>query len=310
MFEIGDAVLAGEIHATLEGGVNGWLRLAGGASPLLFELHGELPEECQGLRIQFARDLDHPHDDLTAPGKKLSNMQIGVFGKLVINGRFPDDEDTPYLRLTWFGQQGAIGVLLRNPLVATGLHSGGEATLETIDLEVEYPFPSEVLSFPEAPIVDDGPALEQARRNLENCPPGSDMLSNPVDEDEAIVAEEAVRGLMLMDDLITNPRSIELGEVIGVRDPDAPSDEESVAELLRNLIARLATFQIRLSFCEHCSDSDVLDLLFGPMADEIRIEPDLIGSGWITNIDTAEFCPFCESENDDLFEDDPFPDED
>jgi hypothetical protein len=123
-------------------------------------------------------------------------------------------------------------------------------------------------------------------------------IREPLSEDEDESARE-MASLELMDRLIDRGEGDPL--ILAFKSPQrlpAPDDvpEEKVEPLLKGLLAELALFGVALHVCEHYTPREAYRLLVENIATEWKFRPELVGTGWVQNFMTGEYCKQCEEE--------------
>jgi hypothetical protein len=330
-------VVRGEIINLRRNAVHGWIALNGVEQPMMIDLTGNCDADLAGCHIQFEARAEYA--DAAEPLPKLGWHQIGPTGTMTAARRvkpernyeealamkdLPSEDCVPSLYLEWFSQNGQVIIELLDPVIEyierrnfnepLGKKSRTPLKESADELSIEEPEASDVEELGayeefKQPREEDeqsdpfGLLSPDFQRYLDEQSSETDRgaLPDPLDEDDDDLLE-----MRLMDDVLESEDQGEfIGSYLEPPGPLPPPSEvtnEEAEPLLKQLLAHLALYGIALHICEHFTPREAYRVLMEEIAWEGRIHRRLLGTQWVQNYMTHEYCAECEAEADRDFE--------
>ena len=128
----------------------------------------------------------------------------------------------------------------------------------------------------------------------------AEAAEDEMDEDTRRFIEET----KLMDRLMTEEPGEPLGSLLEPRSlPHPESLDEAAAEAqVMGLLVEMALMGVQLHMCEHFTYKQAYQFLVDEVFPEMRVHPELKGTGWVQSHDTSEACPECEREAEERYQ--------
>jgi hypothetical protein len=124
--------------------------------------------------------------------------------------------------------------------------------------------------------------------------------SEDLDEDTRRFMEET----RLMDRLIREEPGEPLGSLLEPRSLPHPDtlDEKAAEAQVMALLVEMALMGVQLHMCEHFTYKQAYQFLVDEVFPEMRVHPELKGTGWVQCHDTSEACETCERESEERYQ--------
>jgi hypothetical protein len=329
---LNDFVECGELINRKSYSTHGWLKLRGVEQPLVLELTGNCARDLAGWHIRFESrgprsgaggepDPEELAEILAEKPPSLAPHQIGPTGDITaarqvkvadcsvreLHYRCKAGEPPPFhwkrcLYLEWYSQNGRVVIELVDPIIE--YVDFDEIPGVSANSQPGEPWPHQE----EEPAPD---VCDHCSSHDGPCGAAETDADDPYhlfpneEEDEEASVERMMAETELMDDLIENSPGEPIESILDLTGPLPSPDDLGDAEVeprLKGLLGQLALLGIALHVCEHFTPRDTYRLLRDKLLTEERAFPELVGTGWVTNLMTAEYCPQCEADADREYE--------
>lgn len=336
---LSDWVVRGELFNTSRNQVHGWIELKGVEHPLMIELTGNCDSDLAGWHFRFEARPEYA--DAAEPLPKIAWHQIGptqcltaarkvkparTLEEAIAMRDLPREEWAPSLHLEWHSQNGRVVIDLIDPAIEYVEHrnfgdppkKGPRRAPDDIDETVLESEEWSGNAGEGGTLADDpreaedeqadpfGLVTPEFQRYLDEQSSGTDRAVLPDDaRAHADVEDEEMLEIMLIDDVLENDEGEFIGSYLeppGPLPPPSEVSDEEAEPILKMLLAHLALYGIALHMCEHFTPRDAYRVLMEEIAWEGRIHRRLLGTQWVQNYLTHEYCEKCEAQAEQEYE--------
>jgi hypothetical protein len=297
--ELAAFLVEGYINNTRHHSTHGYLHLVGYPSILRFELAGDPGPALAGRAVRFRPPVE-PDEARPAP-RGLAPMMAGATGTmdLMATAAHPD---RPTLSLEWFCQTGRLRIEIVDPLLM--LEGGDPFPLLLPPTRPGGPPPAPVAvvtaELPEIEEVPDDEAMAAGARLIDLIDEIALRRSEEGGDDETEISDALTEQLELY---FFGEHGDSVGELLQPRRLPNPEelDEARAEQVVKGLIAEMATLNLGIHLCPHADYRTVYRWLLDEIVPHTMVAPRTGNLEWVMWQSYGETCPLCQAEDEDAY---------